>query len=433
MKKHLNWPVAFLLVALVGTSIWGIVGQVNRARYRVRLKTMYERSYYSFVTAMDDLEVNLSKLMVSDAPEQDVLLLSRVTKLAGDTGRELSALTVDGNATAEVMNFVAKLEDYCQVLAQQTAEGRPISAVDRENLGSMLERQLELNNMVRGMNVDALSNVDAGHVEPNTEENPFYASIEPETQVPALIYDGPFSDAAVGKPKALDGEWIDEVVAQSVALGFVGEERVTAIQSSHGMEGDMETYGLTLDTRDAGRIYMQITKKGGHVLMMMPETSPKESNYSVEQCRQSAEGFLYAHGYGLMEANYWQMYSGIVVFNFCPVVDGIRLYPDLVKVQISMETGQVIGFEAGNYLRNHVQRSLPEPVLSQSEALAKTQAIEIGAVRLCVIPTAGEEKFCYEISGKRGDDRYLIYVNAQTGRVENILKLLLEDDKEMVI
>ena len=121
------------------------------------------------------------------------------------------------------------------------------------------------------------------------------------------------------------------------------------------------------------------------------------------------------------------------MFNFCAVLDGVRLYPDQVKVQVSMETGYVIGLEAGNYWRNHVERQLEEPVLTQAQAVDRVLGLEVTNVRLCVIPMLQKEKFCYEISGQRDNDRYLIYINALDGRVENILKLLLEEDKEMVV
>ena len=64
--------IAVLCVCLAGALIWAIAGQIAQSRYKLRLKSMYERSYYSFVGSMDELEVNLSKLMVTGAPEQEV-------------------------------------------------------------------------------------------------------------------------------------------------------------------------------------------------------------------------------------------------------------------------------------------------------------------------------------------------------------------------
>lgn len=89
--------IAVLCVCLAGALIWAIAGQIAQSRYKLRLKSMYERSYYSFVGSMDELEVNLSKLMVTGAPEQEVLLLSRVSRLAEDTSREMASLSAGTN------------------------------------------------------------------------------------------------------------------------------------------------------------------------------------------------------------------------------------------------------------------------------------------------------------------------------------------------
>lgn len=425
--------IAVLCVCLAGALIWAIAGQIAQSRYKLRLKSMYERSYYSFVGSMDELEVNLSKLMVTGAPEQEVLLLSRVSRLAEDTSREMASLSAGDESVSEMMDFVNRLGDYCAVLCQSAAEGQPISQTDRENLAAMLERQAELGEMVRRLDASVLTSLEMDEVEPGGQEDPFSLSVEPETQVPALIYDGPFSQAATGEPKALGQETITQEIANSVAAAFLGTERVKSVASMHGIEGEIPTFGVQVETLDAGTLFVQVTKQGGKVLLVMPESSPKESNYTVEQCRQSAEGFLRERGFGAMEAGYWQMYSGLVVFNFCAVLDGVRLYPDQVKVQVSMETGYVIGLEAGNYWRNHVERQLEEPVLTQAQAVDRVLGLEVTNVRLCVIPMLQKEKFCYEISGQRDNDRYLIYINALDGRVENILKLLLEEDKEMVV
>ncbi len=425
---------AALCVALIAALIWGISGQIARRRYRIRLENMYERSYYSFVSCMDDLEVDLNKLMVTAAPEQELLLLSQVSRLAMEAERELTDLNVREEAVSGMMGFVNRLGDYCESLSETAAEGAPISDADRENLTAMLKRQAELGEMVRALDMDDLVGTGGEAVEPKAEDpDPFRAAVEPESEVPALIYDGPFSEGATGPARALPEETITQEIACSLAAAFVGQERVESVTEMQGIEGELPTYGVEVLTGDAGRLFLQITRQGGQVLMMMPETSPRETNYTVEQCRQSAEGFLRERGYGPMEAGYWQMYSGLVVFNFCAVQDGVRLYPDLVKVQVSMETGCVIGLEAGNYLRNHVQRELPECKLSQAEAVERVIGVDVTGVRLCVIPLLEKERFCYEVTGQRGEDKYLIYINAGNGRVENILKLLLEEDKEMVV
>ena len=104
--------------------------------------------------------------------------------------------------------------------------------------------------------------------------------------------------------------------------------------------------------------------------MMVPEFSPGETNHSVDTCRASALAFLQSRQYGEVEPAYYQVNFGMVTFNFVPVQDGVRLYPDLIKVQVSLETGQVVGVEANNYLRNHVQRDFSAARMEPEAAVA---------------------------------------------------------------
>ncbi len=432
-QRYRNLLLGGLCLALAAALVWAVAGQIARQRYLLRLRSMYERSYYSFVSSMDDLEVNLSKLMVTDAPEQELALLGEVSRLAQTSCRELSALPAGDEAVGELMGFVNRLGDYCDSLRVSVADGQPLSEADQESLFAMLGRQIELSEMMRALDVNRLTDIQAEIPEPDGEENPFYESIRPETELPALIYDGPFSQAAQGPLKGLGKESITQEIALSIAKAFVGENRVLSVSPGQELGGEIPCFGVQVETEDAGSLFLQITKQGGQVLLMMPERSPTQTRLGVEQCRQSAEAFLQERGFGPMEADYWQVYSGIVVFNFCALQDGVRLYPDLVKIQISLQDGQVIGFEAQNYLHNHTRRDLPQAKLTQAQALEKVKGLEILSCRLCVIPVWQQERFCYEVGGQRDGVRYLVYINAETGRVENLLKLLLEEDKEMVV
>ena len=93
------------------------------------------------------------------------------------------------------------------------------------------------------------------------------------------------------------------------------------------------------------------------MLWMVPEHAAFAPALTLEECAEAAQGFLLDRGYGEMEANHYQVYDGLAVINFVAVQDGVLLYPDLVQVQIRMDTGEVVGLEANNYLMNHTRRT----------------------------------------------------------------------------
>ena len=134
-----------------------------------------------------------------------------------------------------------------------------------------------------------------------------------------------------------------------------------------------------------------------------------------------------------MEPAYYQVNFGMVTFNFVPVQDGVRLYPDLIKVQVSLETGQVVGVEANNYLRNHVQRDFSAARMEQEEAVALAPSLEISSTRLALIPHYSQEILCYELRGTADGQEYLVYLNAETGAAEEILQVVVEEEGEAVV
>ena len=121
--------------------------------------------------------------------------------------------------------------------------------------------------------------------------------------------------------------------------------------------------------------------------------------------------------------------------NFAAVQEGVLCYPDLIKVEVALDNGRIVGFEAAGYLMNHTLRDLSAPAVSLEEAQAEDSPdLTVLSTALTLIPTGGEyEVLCHEFKCESPDGRhYLVYVNAQTGEEERIL-LLLEDENGTLV
>ena len=286
-KRWKNAVIAVLAVVLTGAVVWGVVENVRHRRYRMQLQAMYERSFFQLVGEMDDLEVKLGKLTVSDGAKQDVILLSEVYRQADGAGRELASLPGSHQSMEEVLAFVNRLSEFSGALAQKVAKGESISKEDEEQLESLLERCRALNYAVQGLSAQDVASaaLSTQPAQPDEEGDPYAEFAKPSTPVPSLIYDGAFSQAARTPPKALGTQSVDEDAALEIAKAYVGPERIESIAPEQGVEGEIPCYGIAVNTTDAGVIHLQVTKTGGHVLMMVPEFSPGETNHSVDACR----------------------------------------------------------------------------------------------------------------------------------------------------
>ena len=127
-----------------------------------------------------------------------------------------------------------------------------------------------------------------------------------------------------------------------------------------------------------------------------------------------------------MKETYFLKESNIMTINYAYEEDGILIYPDLIKVKVAMDNGEILGMEALGYLNAHTVRDLSKNVITIEEARAKlSNKVEIENERMAVIPLDNKtEKYCYEFKGKVENKQFLVYINAENGNEEEILILL---------
>ena len=108
-----------------------------------------------------------------------------------------------------------------------------------------------------------------------------------------------------------------------------------------------------------------------------------------------------------MEPCFVQQYDGMAVANFAAVQDGVTLYPDQVKVQVSMDSGRVVGAECSQYLANHMRRTDVTPTVTAARAREMVSPkLTIKSERLCVIPLDAGEALCWGFSCTDGAADY---------------------------
>ena len=181
-------------------------------------------------------------------------------------------------------------------------------------------------------------------------------------------------------------------------------------------------------------LYLGDTNNGGQQLYMLSHTAHAEINITDRQAVDAARAFLLARGYGEMEMSYSSRFDGIMTVNFAAVQNGVVLYPDLVKVQVSMADGAIVGLEAKNYLMNHVPRTLEIPALSEQDAIDRIGgSLTPVSARLCVIPENTSEYLCYEVTATSGQDTFLVYIDAVTGIERKLMQVISDENGALVM
>lgn len=415
LKKH-STPIIWLLLVALAVAVALALWQFREAKAaEITVRAGRERAYYSALDSLTNLEADLSKALVASGPGQHALLLGRVSSLAGAASENLSALPAAYGADESGLKFLGQTADYAQTLAAAAAEGRTLSETDVRQLSQLMQKSGELRRH--------LENGEGFAYDAPSEEQKL-SGIE----YPSLLYDGPFSDGVrQGAPRGLSGEEITSEQAVEAGRAFLGATRA---QRASDMQGPIPCWGVSAET-DGVTITLQVTRQGGKILWMAPETAGFETKLGMEACVARAREFLESHGFGEMEPSFTQQYDGLAVISFAAVQDGVTLYPDLVKAQVRMDTGEVVGLEANNYWMNHTERENLAPQVDEQQALrAVSGRLTVTGSRLCVIPvddgldSGKTEKLCWEFAGEWNGSRYFVYIDAETGEEEKVLKVV---------
>ena len=416
---------ATMVVAFVRTHQWD--NATNR------LRGIYQKALYESSELTEGMAVNFNKVSVAGGPARE-LLLADVIRQAQGVQADLAVLPLSGSAIAPAMKYINQAGDFCQRLLTRLGEGDSLSSEDAANLTSLSETAAQLSLALNAI----IQEYEAGQW-PLTDRLIQLESLSgesaPAVDYPTLLYDGPFSDGATGGEfKALAG--MDEISAQEaeqLLRNYVGADRVTKIALDGESSLPTPCYGFSLE---AGGYHLSaaVTKMGGQVLYLLCSDDVAGELLSLSQCFRAAETFLLSRGYSGMELNYYSQHDGILTANYAATQNGVTLYPDLVKIQVSMADGAILGVEAGNYLRNHVPRSLDLPTLTEAEARVRVNpALSVESVRLCVIPTDAAEVYCYEISCSGKGGTYLVYLDAVTGAEVDIMQVVGDAQATLVM
>ena len=416
---------ATMVVAFVRTHQWDDATN--------RLRGIYQKALYESSELTEGMAVNFNKVSVAGGPARE-LLLADVIRQAQGVQADLAVLPLSGSAIAPAMKYINQAGDFCQRLLTRLGEGDSLSSEDAANLTSLSETAAQLSLALNAI----IQEYEAGQW-PLTDRLIQLESLSgesaPAVDYPTLLYDGPFSDGATGGEfKALAGMGeISAQEAEQLLRNYVGADRVTKIALDGESSLPTPCYGFSLE---AGGYHLSaaVTKMGGQVLYLLCSDDVTGELLSLSQCFRAAETFLLSRGYSGMELNYYSKHDGILTANYAATQNGVTLYPDLVKIQISMADGAILGVEAGNYLRNHVPRSLDLPALTEAEARARVNpALSVESVRLCVIPTDAAEVYCYEISCSGKGGTYLVYLDAVTGAEVDIMQVVGDAQATLVM
>lgn len=397
----------------------------------------YNMAFYSLVDYVENVETYLAKSLISSTPEHGAETLTNVWREANLAQSYLARLPIESQELENTEKFLNQVSDYSYSLSRKNIYNESLSDEDLKNLKDLHNYSVELENTLNQLSED----INSGRIKWNelsnkgtvafaqqvsTQTNDSFSNLEENFhEYSGLIYDGAFSEHITSsEKKGLTGNDIDEETAKQKVSEFIGQENIKEIQSLGFSENaTIPEYNFSVKTNLENDITISVSKKGGHIIYMNSNRTVNSEIISQEEANEKGKEFLNNKGLNNMKETYYLKQDGIATINYAYTQNDVVVYSDLVKVKVALDNGEVLGIETTGYLNNHTQRDTSKVKISKEEA-KKTlnKDLEISSEGLAIIPTEyNTEILCYEFKGKVDDREFLVYINAENGREEDIL------------
>ncbi len=442
MSKQANFSRGKIRLILYTTTIilvlgiFSIVQSVKLAKYEREVLLNNQLALISLDENLNNIGTNLEKVMYSSTP-------TMLSKLAAELWREsagakncLSMLPSSDTQLSNTYKFLSQVGEFVMALGRKSANGEPLSNEERQQLKKLYEYCNSLSEQVNKMCYElengtfSFNDYDSTLLEKDsnsiTISNSFDDVEQSLSDLPSLIYDGPFSDhIEQGQPKLLEGlREISKEDALKIAQQVCENEKNT-LEFTRKEDGDIPCYVFQSETCIVG-----ITKVGGIPLYMINSQFVGEIEINQDEAVRNAKKYLKKIGFENLKESYYFTDDGICTINFASEDNGVVIYPDLVKVSVSLETGEILSFDTTGYVHNHHNRKAFFPSLTEAQAVATlNNTLKVINTQLCIIPTDWKtEQYCYEIHCKTSEGQeLLVYIDCNTGEENNILILLYSD------
>lgn len=359
MKKAL-FLFAYAFVALLVFA----VGKSSEAdNLSIALSGQYAKKMADASEKMTELEhaVNESLLFgqgngMTDARET-------IWRLSSDIKNSVSSLPLEPEFATAWMNYLGRLgnyakeadegreEDYYKVMKQASGNLRQLSSEWQVATSGMLNGRLtmeEWQNRLSSEKNDYNWSATGASIKQYVESDFPLTASESDAMKKKELQD--LDDATITE---------DEAVQQFQALFPNVSNDIIGVEPSK--PGSPYPFYHIRFAEDHTLGYIDITKKGGHVLSFLSERTVGNPTLTFEEVKQRAEQFLHNARYDDVvfeeareNSNAWHM-----VFVRIEQKHRAKVYSDVIHLKVSKDIGDILGLDASEYIRKEQVKDQP--------------------------------------------------------------------------
>ena len=445
MKEENDWKgklkkgpmLAIIIILIISVVALAVILYSSQKQYRQASENTYNMAFFELVDYVKNVETYLAKSLISTTPEHGAETLTNLWREANLAQSYLSMLPIQSQELENTEKFLNQVSDYSYSLSRKNIYNESLTDEDLKNLKDLHGYSVDLENTLNQLSEDLNSGrfkwgelAEKGTIAfaqqvDNISKESFSNLEENFHEYAGLIYDGAFSEHLTSnEKKGLTGEDISEDEARQKAEEFIGKENIKEISNLGFSENaTIPVYDFSIKNQNDENINVSISKKGGHIVYSNSNRNVDAEIISQDEANEKGKQYLESKGFPNMKETYFLKQDGIVTINYAYNQEGVVMYPDLIKVKVALDNGEVLGIETTGFLNNHTIRDLSNVKIDKEQAKATlNKDLELVSEGMAVIPTEWEtEILCYEFKGKVEDKEFLVYINAENGREEDIL------------
>ncbi len=420
--------------------VFGMDVLVKFKKQKELVQDEYNRSMYEMVGYVKNVNTQLNKLKIASGDKVIITTLADIWRQSNLAKENLANLPVNQENMGNASKYLTQLSDYSYYLIEKVSLRKEISSEEYNNINNLSLYAQKLFNITSKIYED----VNSGRLKWDEVEKVASENLSEESDInlysisktfqdyAGLIYDGAFSEHILDvKPQMLSGNIISNADAENKIKGILGENGIEKLEYVGEVLNNIELYQYIIKIKDEPtdkNIY--ITKDSGLIYLMISDRAVLDKQITEKKAEEIGIKYLEKLGITNMESTYYYTQDNMMTINYASVINDVIMYPDLIKVKIALDTGEVCSIEAAGYIYNHKEREVNGMYDKESQAREViNKNLKIDSVRRAIIPTdAKEEVLVYEFKCSVEDKNYLVYINAETLEEEKILIMIETTD-----
>ncbi|WP_379129134.1 germination protein YpeB [Paenibacillus sp. sgz500958] len=431
------FPVTALL--LIGALLWGYQENQEKNSILIKAENQYQRAFHDLSYHVERLHGELGNTLAVNSSSNGVHRkgLVNVWRLTSEAQNEINQLPLTLLPFSETEEFLSKISNFSYKAAVRDFTKKPLTDGELKNLKELYKNSGEISkdlqkvqnkvieNRLRWMDVESALATEE-EAKDNTIIDGFKTVDKRVSEYPELdwgpsvasIYDKRTVKKLGGSPVS-----VEDIKAKAARFAEAGSGAQIDVREN-GKGTEWESYTATVaGSNKKAPISMDFTKNGGRLISYTDNRETGPARVSMKEAVNKAQQFLEQKGYPHMTAVRADRFDNMGNLTFVTEQDSVLIYPEKMTVRVGLDTGEVTGLQASDYVNEHKdKRVIPKPGLSLSEAKKKLnpEFKEMYNRMAWIENEDAQELLTYEFGGKINGSQYRIFLNATDGNEEAV-------------